>query len=575
MHKYPSSIIDILKQYKTSVFFLVLFAVISNGLNLVFPKLISNAIDAYVNNTFSLSSTSWQFLGLSVVILVFTFLQGVVQTYVSEKSARDLRESVIKKISEQTYMYTQEKTPSYLLTNLTSDVDAIKGFLGIAVPSIISSLFALLGASILILITDWKLGLGVLSIIPVIAIAFFFAFSKMGKLFKRTQEIIDQLNLVINSSIVGAALVRVLNAGRVEFAKFKEVNGHARDNGMKVLMLFSSLIPVVMFASNFASLVILYVGGNFVIHGSMSVGQFAAFNSYVSILIFPIFIIGFTSNMIGRAQASMARIKSVFDAEVEEKKKDLVQKRIDGDISVKHLSLKIAEKNILKDVSFSIKKHTKTAIIGPTASGKSQLLALLSGLVTPTEGSVEYDGRQISEYDPDSFYASVALVFQDSILFNLSLKENIAFGSNVTEENLQRAVRVAELDDFVTSLPQGMDTLVSERGLSLSGGQKQRITLARALATNPSVLYLDDFVARVDAMTEKNILNNLEKEFPELTLISVTQKISSIEHYDQIVLLVEGEVIKTGTHEELMSTTPEYVQIYESQKSTTHYELRS
>ena len=397
----------------------------------------------------------------------------------------------------------------------------------------------------------------------------------MGKLFKRTQEIIDQLNLVINSSIVGAALVRVLNAGRVEFAKFKEVNSQARDNGMKVLMLFSSLIPVVMFASNFASLVILYVGGNFVIHGSMSVGQFAAFNSYVSILIFPIFIIGFTSNMIGRAQASMSRIKSVFDAEVEEKKKDLVQKRIDGDISVKHLSLKIAEKNILKDVSFSIKKHTKTAIIGPTASGKSQLLALLSGLVTPTEGSVEYDGRQISEYDPDSFYASVALVFQDSILFNLSLKENIAFGSNVTEENLHRAVRVAELDDFVTSLPQGMDTLVSERGLSLSGGQKQRITLARALATNPSVLYLDDFVARVDAMTEKNILSNIEKEFPNLTLISVTQKISSIKHYDQIVLLVEGEVIKTGTHEELMSTTPEYVQIYESQKSTTHYELRS
>jgi ATP-binding cassette subfamily B protein len=575
MQKHPSSIIEILKQYKISVFFLVLIAVLSNGLNLIFPKLISNAIDAYIGNTFNLSATSWEFLGLSVSILVLTFAQGILQTYVSEKSARDLRESIIGKISEQSYMYTQEKTPSYLLTNLTSDVDAVKSFLGVAVPSIISSLFALIGASILILLTDWKLGLGVLSIIPIIGITFFFTFSKMGKLFKKTQEIIDQLNLVINSSIVGAALVRVLNAGRVEFAKFKDVNGKARDNGMKVLMLFSSLIPVVMFASNFASLIILYIGGNFVIHGSMSIGQFAAFNSYISILIFPIFIIGFTSNMIGRAQASMARIKGVLEEPVVEKKENLLKKRIEGDIDVKHLSLKIGEKDILKDVSFSIKKRTKTAIIGPTASGKSQLLALLTGLVVPTSGTVSYDGTHINEYDSDSFYSSVALVFQDSILFNLSLKENIAFGSNVTEENLMKAIKVAELDDFVTSLPQGLDTLVSERGLSLSGGQKQRITLARALATNPSVLYLDDFVARVDAVTEQNILKNIEIEFPDVTLISVTQKISSIERYDQIVLLVEGEVIKTGTHEELMSTTPEYVQIYESQKSTANYELRS
>lgn len=575
MRKHPSTIFDILKLYKGLVFWLVSLAVAVNILNLLYPKLIAEAIDSYVAGSLNISLVSWQFLGLSVIILILTFAQSIVQAYVSEKTAKDLRAEVISKISEQSYMYTQEKTPAFLLTNLTSDIDAIKNFIGTAVPSIISSVFALIGASILILLTDWKLGLGVLSIIPIIGVAFFFAFSKMGQLFKITQEIVDKLNTVINTTIIGSALVRVLNSGKIEYQKFTEVNGAARDNGMKLLMLFSGLIPVVMFASNLASLVILYIGGNFVINGSMSIGQFASFNSYVSILIFPIFIIGFSSNLIGRANASIARIKSVFEAPVEEKTGNLIEKRIEGDISVQGTSLVLGSKNILKEVSFTIPKRTKTAIIGPTASGKTQLLSVLTGLVKPTKGKVLYDGYDIEEYSNDTFYKSVGLVFQDSVLFNLTLRENIAFGTTVTDENLEKAIRVSELHDFIDMLPNGLNTSVSERGLSLSGGQKQRIMLARALAGNPNVLFLDDFTARVDAVTEKNILDNIEKEFPNLTLVSVTQKISSVEHYDQIIVLVEGEVISTGTHEELLKTTPEYVQIYESQKSTTHYELRS
>lgn len=575
MKKHPSTIFDILKRYKGVVSLLVTLAVAVNILNLLYPKLIAKAIDAYVAGTFDISLVSWQFLGLSVIILILTFVQGVVQAYVSEKTAKDLRAEVINKISEQSYMYTQEKTPAFLLTNLTSDVDAIKNFIGMAVPSIISSVFALVGASVLILLTDWRLGLGVLSIIPIIGVTFFFAFSKMGTLFKKTQEIVDRLNAVINSTITGSALVRVLNSGKTEYEKFKDVNGAARDNGMKVLMLFSGLIPVVMFASNLASLIILYIGGNFVINGSMSIGQFASFNSYVSILIFPIFIIGFSSNLIGRANASIARIKGVFDAPVETKTGNLTERRIEGDISVENASLTLGNKNILKKVSFTIPRRTKTAIIGPTASGKTQLLSVLTGLAKPVEGKILYDGHNIEEYSNKAFYESVGLVFQDSVLFNLTLRENIAFGTTVTDENLEKAIRVAELRDFIDMLPGGLNTLVSERGLSLSGGQKQRIMLARALAGNPSVLLLDDFTARVDAVTEKSILDNIEKEFPNLTLVSVTQKISSVEHYDQIIVLVEGEVISTGTHEELLKTTPEYVQIYESQKSTTHYELRS
>jgi ATP-binding cassette, subfamily B, bacterial len=163
-------------------------------------------------------------------------------------------------------------------------------------------------------------------------------------------------------------------------------------------------------------------------------------------------------------------------------------------------------------------------------------------------------------------------VFQDATMFNLTLRENIGFSKTVTDEALGKAIATAELKDFIAALPQGLDTVVSERGTSLSGGQKQRIMLARALALDPRVLLLDDFTARVDATTERKILDNVQRNYPGLTLLSVTQKIAPIEHYDQIVLLMEGEVLASGTHDELMATCPEYVQIYESQRSTRHYE---
>jgi ATP-binding cassette subfamily B protein len=200
-------------------------------------------------------------------------------------------------------------------------------------------------------------------------------------------------------------------------------------------------------------------------------------------------------------------------------------------------------------------------------------LYLLTGLIDATSGDVAYDGRPIAEYDQDSLHKQVGFVFQDSIIFNLSIRENIAFSPSVTDLDLEKAVATAELHDFVKTLPKGLDTVVSERGSSLSGGQKQRIMLARALALDPRVLLLDDFTARVDTATARQILQNVHRYYPGITLISVTQQIAPVSDYDQIILLMEGEVLATGRHEELLQTSPEYAQIYDSQRSTSQYEL--
>ncbi|MDB5258980.1 MAG: putative transporter ATP-binding protein [Candidatus Taylorbacteria bacterium] len=566
------SLIGLLKPYRKLIIMLILLALGSNGLTLWLPRLLSHGIDGFFGGG-TLNTILWEFGIASGLIFILTYLQSIVQTYASEQVARDLRNDLSEKISTHTFAEVQRVTPSKLLTNLTSDIDSVKNFVAQAVVSVISSVLLIIGGSVLLLSINWKLGLAVLAVLPIIGLTFFLIFGKVRKLFIQTREAIDWLNKVINESILGAALIRVLNSHPEEHKKFVQANARAKDVGISILKLFSAMIPIVTFASNLAVLIILALGGKFVIAGTMSLGDFASFNSYLVILIFPIFILGFVSSIVAQAQASYERIFAVLSSP-EPRDDGTIIAPLKGAMHIENVSLSFGEKSALKNVSLHIQPGSKVAIIGPTAAGKTQLMNLLIGLIQPTSGEIRYDGRNINEYKKENLYKQVGLVFQDSIIFNISLRENIAFNTDVTEADLQKAISAAELHDFIKALPEGLDTVVSERGTSLSGGQKQRIMLARALAIHPKVLLLDDFTARVDTSTEKKILENISREYPGLTLVSVTQKIASVESYDQIVVLMEGEVIATGTHGHLMGTSPEYVQIYHSQQSTNTHELR-
>ena len=445
-------------------------------------------------------------------------------------------------------------------------------FVSQAFVTIISSVFVIAGTSILLILINWKLALTVISIVPVIGGAFFIVLRKVRVLFKKSRENIDSLNKIINESITGSALIRVLNSQQPESIKFMETNLVSRNLGLSILRLFATLIPLIMFVSNLAVVTILALGGHYVISGTMSLGNFAAFNSYLLMLIFPILMIGFMSNIIAQASASYSRINDVVEAPVTNET-GTIDSKIKGDILLKNVSLYYGDKPVLKNISFSVKAGSKTAIIGPTAAGKSQLLYLLTNLISPDSGSIEIDGIRSDKYTKQVFHSQIGFVFQDSVMFNMSLRENIAFSDKVTDESLEKAIATSELSDFIESLPDKLDTIVSERGTSLSGGQKQRIMLARALALNPKILLLDDFTSRVDRKTENKILCNLGNNYPDLTLISVTQKISPVRHFEQIILLMEGEVIAAGKHRELKESSPEYAQIYSSQRSTHHYEL--
>ena len=566
------NVFSLLKPYSGMVSMLLLVALLGNVVNLLIPKIISHAIDAYTGGHFKFNIVYWEFSFAAIAIFIFTYLQSIIQTYASERVAKDLRSSLSDKISQQGLSYILKANPSKLLTNLTSDVDSIKMFVSMAVVTIVSSIFMIIGTSVLLIMVNWKLGLAVIAIVPIIGGAFFIVLSKVRGLFKKSREIIDRLNKIINESILGAALIRVLNSQQPEYIKFTAANSDARTLGMSILRLFAALIPIVMFVANMAMVTILVLGGHFVVTNSMSLGNFAAFINYLMMLIFPILMIGFMSNIIAQASASYARICLVLGAP-EILETGTLTSILEGNIEIKNISISYDEKPVLKNISFNISGGSKTAIIGPTAAGKSQLLYLLTNLIEQNSGEITFDGKPLKHYTRDTLHSQIGFVFQDSVIFNMSIRENIAFSDVVTDESLSKAIETAELGDFIDSLPDKLDTIVSERGTSLSGGQKQRIMLARALAINPKILLLDDFTARVDRKTENKILCNLENNYPDLTLISVTQKIAPVKNFNQIILLMEGEIIASGNHTQLIKDCPEYIQIYNSQRSTHHYEV--
>jgi len=454
------SLFSLLTPYRKLIVLLVIMTIAGNGLNLVVPRLIARSIDDLNRQQLVLSTLITEFSAIAFGIFIFAYLQVVVQTYASERVARDLRTRLVAKISGQDHGFIQQVTPSKLLTNLTSDVDAVKTFVSQAIASMISSVFLIIGASILLLSINWKLALGVLAMLPIIGGTFHLVLKRVRALFKKTQEAIDWLNKVINESILGSALIRLVNSQQYEYDKFVAANTEARTISLSILRLFASLIPVIIFCTNLATLMILALGGRFVIQGSMSLGNFTAFNSYLAILIFPVIVIGFMSNVMAQASASFMRISMVLNAPDKKHTGTLVA-ALRGDVDLRDVSVMLGGKNVLKNVSLTAKGGTRTAVIGPTAAGKTQLLYLLTGLLKANSGRVEFDGKSVDEYEKQSLHLQVGFVFQDSIMFNLTLRENIAFSKTVKDADLEKAITTAELKDFINSLPEKLDTIVS------------------------------------------------------------------------------------------------------------------
>jgi ATP-binding cassette, subfamily B, bacterial len=564
-----ASIWQLFKPYRTLLILLVVLTLLSNGAELMVPRIIATSIDAYSTGTFSWSACITNFSSAIMLILVFTYSRGLVQTYTSEKVAKHTREKLVNSIATQHNDFVEAATPVHLLQNISGDVEAIKNFIAYTVVTVTSSLSVIFGATILMFKINWQLTLYVIAVIPLIGALFLMIMNRAQQWYRKRKTAFDRLNTIIHENILGAALIRTVNSQQFEYEKYVAANREIKHIGFSTLRLFSMLIPLIRFSGNVAGLSLLLIGGYMVIAGQLSLGDFAAFNSYLGMIILPIFALGMMGNVTAQANVCYERIARVIEIQ-QQPVPNIITSEPFRELELQDVSVSYNRKRALKNISLSIQAKSKVAVIGATTAGKTQLLYLLAGFVTPDEGRIKINGKDTGA---GIFNDSIGIVFQDSFIFNSTIRENISFNDNITEDQLMKAIETAELKDFFESLPNKLETIVSERGASLSGGQKQRIMLARALVANPSLLLLDDFVSRLDINTAHNILQNIQRNYPGMTVVAVSQKADSVMDYDKIVLLNNGELVACGKHELLMKTNYEYAKLYDLQRSTNNYEV--
>lgn len=567
VYKPKTSFFKFLKPFTLSIGFIVVLGILSNFFSLLIPRFTAILIDQVgkIDTTFDWSSAIIIFLFVTLFIFIFAILQTIFGTIVSERITKILRLRIIAKISEESYEFVNQVTPSKLLTNLTSDVESVKQFIAEGFPTIISAIFLAAGATIGVLSIDISLSWIIFIPIPLIAIIFGIVFLRITKLFDQVQKVFDKLNAKITESISASLLIRVLNAKDFELEKFARINHEFKETSANILKSFSLLIPTINLIFNLMIVAIIYFAGLKVISNELTLGELSAFYQYASLLIAPIFILGFVSGIAAKGSASYKRIAQVLESP--RKNNNKITEFIPGKtIQIEKISHQFGDKVVLKNISFQILPKTKNAILGPTGGGKTVLLNILTGLIEPTSGLIYYGETPVQKINTSSLYSNMGIVFGESIIFNSTIKENITLGDNYSDQEIMQIVEICALGDLVTKV-QDLQRTIAERGATLSGGQKQRLTLARALIKTPNILILDDFTSRVDINTEQKIFQNINKYFPDITIISVTQKVEPIKNYDQIILIMESELVDKGSHTELIDRSLEYRQIFESQES--------
>jgi ATP-binding cassette, subfamily B, bacterial len=564
-----TSIKSLLNKYKFYLIGLIILSILANITNLMVPKLIGQLVDRVSSNNTSVADTTLYYTIAALIIggFIMALCELMFSIWFSEKFAKDLKIASFNNLTKQPYQYVINQGSAKIITVFGSDIDNIQENFTSSISYIFQAVVLLLGALVLMITTSWKLTIIAVIALPVIVIGFFFMFSKIGKFFQLSQTNLTELNNTIGENINSANLVRVLASTNWEERKYFNFNNQSKSISLNIVKAFSFLLPFINLISNIVTVAFLYFGARIVTTGELTVGALTAFLGYFALLITPIFILGFTSQGISQALASWKRVEPILNADGKEIVGTYNPDKIQGDIEVKNINLEFGGKKVLDSISFTIKKGQKTAILGPTGAGKSQLLNILLGLAKPTTGEVFIDGHKITDWNQNTLLNHAGIVFQESLVFNTTFRHNIDMDRGIEDIAITKAVNTSQLQDYVKNLTNGYDTSILAKGANLSGGQKQRLTLARALASSPDILLLDDFTARVDGNTEKLIRDAIYTNYPNTQIIQVCQKIDSIKDYDNIIVIMEGQLLAQGTHEELLKNSAEYNQIYKSQQT--------
>ncbi len=560
------------KRYVFALFSTAVLAVMSLGNSMITAN-IMDTVFYPLQETGTVTPEAVRQLGWLVALLVgfvlvrtsFGYLSVMTYENCSQKLIYQLRRDLYKNMQEQDQAFYGQYRTGDLMTRLTGDMDMIRHAVNWVIRQLISCTVMFFTAIITFFVADWQMALTMLAITPFI-FALTLMFSKrVHPLYVDLREKLSSLNTAAQENISGNRVVKAFAREDYEIARFDEKNREYKEANKTASLLWLKFCPYVETLSQSLSVVVLLVGGAFLISGRITIGTFAMFNGLTWTLVDPMRMLGMHLNDLQRFFASSNKIIELYYAKSTiTTRPDAVKPkgRVKGEVKFQDVSLKLHGTEVLKHVNLDIHPGETVAVMGPTGSGKTSLVNMIPRFTDASSGKVLVDGTPVRMYDLKSLRSSIGIATQDVFLFSDSVDGNIAYGdSKMPEEEVKRFAKMADVD-FAEKLAEGFDTVIGERGTGLSGGQKQRIALARALAVRPSILILDDTTSAVDLETEKYIQEQLANlDFP-CTKIIVAQRISTTKRADKIVILEDGRVTQVGTHQELSQAPGYYREVF-------------
>ncbi len=487
---------------------------------------------------------------------------------VSSRAIYHLRTDISNAIYRQSFSFFDKTETGQLISRATSDIEETQMIFGMGLTLGLQSILQMGGVFIGFLLFSFELSIFLISALGISLLISYSIAKKLKPIFLETRQSFGELTNTIRENIVGAEVVRMFNTQDKERQKFQINNKRFYKASVDSVKFNSLYMPLVFVVIGSMTIITFFLGGMWYIEGKMPLGTIVTLISYIASLGFPIVMLGQIMLLYVQADAALTRVREIIDSapEIEDSPDAIPLKSVKGEIAFENVSFGYtSEHRILKDVSFKIPEGKKLAILGTTGSGKSTIISLIPRFYEIKEGTIKIDNIDIRNYVLKDLRRNIGLVSQETYLFNKSIAENIAYGKeDAKEEEIVEAAKIAELHDFIITLPKGYNSIVGERGTRLSGGQKQRLSIARALIVKPKILIFDDSTSSVDVETEFKIQEALKKIMKDTTTIIITQRISTIRNADLILILDRGRVVGLGNHEELIKSNVLYKQIFET-----------
>ena len=566
-------IFSYMKQYKKYACLALLCIAVEAVLELMVPMIMADLIDTGVANgdTAYIYTKGLQMAGCAVLALILGIGSARFSALAGQGLGANIRQAEYEKLQSYSFANIDHFRVSSLVTRLTSDVTNIQNSVSTGMRPFGRSPVMLIFASSVAFTINRTLAFVFFVALPILAVLLIIIIMNVRPLYGRMQNAIDLVNRSIQENLTAIRVVKAYVRGDYEGAKFEEVNANLKKESEKAFGIAVLNMPAMQFVMYGTIISILFIGGHLINAGQLKIGELTSFLSYVLLILNSLMMMSNVFLMMTRSLASASRIVEVLDEKIDitdEQAEDISVKK--GSIEFDHVWFKYkkeAKEYVLSDVSFNIEAGQTIGIIGQTGSAKTTLVSLIPRLYDATKGTVRIDGIDVKKYPMRHLRDAIAVVLQKNTLFSGSLLSNLYWGNeNASMEEINEACHIACVDEFLDRLPQGYDTDMGQGGVNVSGGQKQRICIARAILKKPKVLILDDSTSAVDTATEAKIREELANKLPDMTKIVIAQRISSVKHADQIIILDRGKVAAIGTHETLLANNRIYQEIYESQK---------